>query len=56
MLPFVGNGVLCTLDSDGDSYPDEPLSSCLVNDIHLYCIKVSCDNHRGSKFFIKFGV
>lgn len=40
--PFVGDGVLCTVDSDGDSYPDQPLESdtCLGNASTQYCEEV----------------
>ena len=44
--PFVGDGVRCTLDSDGDGYPDQPLqsSSCSVSEgeeLPRYCQQVS---------------
>ena len=39
--PFVGDGNRCTLDSDGDEIPDQPLSTCTVENTELsYCKKV----------------
>lgn len=43
--PFVGDGVRCTLDSDGDGYPDQPLqsNSCSVSEgeeLPRYCQQV----------------
>ena len=31
-MPFIGNNVWCTLDSDGDGYPDIPLPPFICND------------------------
>jgi hypothetical protein len=41
--PFVGDGMSCTLDSDSDGYPDEPLDSplCEEDPSIIYCIAVS---------------
>ena len=42
MPPFVGDGVFCTVDTDGDSYPDLPLlsPSCDDDSITTYCVQV----------------
>ncbi len=39
--PFVGDSSACTLDSDGDGYPDVPLSTCDEDSTEIYCIKVT---------------
>ncbi len=41
----MGDGNDCTLDSDGDGYPDVPLASCDEDNEAIYCIKVRrmCD-------------
>ena len=43
-LPFVGDGIRCTLDSDGDGYPDVSLQSPICDDPEgmpeIYCIQV----------------
>ena len=44
-LPFVGDGVRCTLDSDGDGYPDVALIDspvCIDSEgtQELFCIQV----------------
>ena len=41
--PFVGDGLSCTLDSDGDGYPDQPLDSNSCSESPTppaYCIVV----------------
>lgn len=37
--PFVGDGLSCTLDSDSDGYPDQPLDSpsCAEDSSLTYC-------------------
>ena len=40
--PFTGDGQLCVLDSDGDSYPAQPLSTCSENDTNSYCLVDTC--------------
>ena len=42
--PFVGDGISCTLDSDGDGYPDQALESpsCAQDTLFDYCKTVSC--------------
>ena len=41
--PFVGDGISCTLDSDGDGYPDQALESpsCAGDQAIPYCTAVS---------------
>ena len=43
-LPFVGDGVSCTLDSDGDLYPDVALDSPICSTPEgmqeIYCVQV----------------
>ena len=47
--PFVGDGVRCTVDSDGDGYPDvaltdSPVCSDPEGTQELFCIQVHvCD-------------
>ncbi len=36
----MGDGNDCTLDSDGDGYPDVPLATCDEGNEAIYCIKV----------------
>lgn len=46
-LPFVGDGVRCTLDSDGDLYPDVALQSPACSEpegpSEFYCTQVAKD-------------
>ena len=42
MLPYVGDGSLCALDSDGDNYPDRALSTCTGSDMAIYCSADTC--------------
>ena len=38
---YVGNGVTCTIDRDGDGYPNTPLSECDETTADLrYCTQV----------------
>ena len=41
--PFVGDGLSCTLDSDNDGFPDQPLDSpsCADDPSLAYCTAVS---------------
>ena len=41
--PYVGDGILCTIDTDGDMYPDEPLETCTAQDNKKFCLKVQKD-------------
>jgi hypothetical protein len=48
LTPFVGDGEACTLDSDGDQYPNVPLSTCTALDSEdTYCIQVYDYSHDG---------
>ena len=40
--PYVGDGSLCVLDSDGDSYPDKMLRTCSDTDTFTYCNTDTC--------------
>ena len=42
--PYVGNGSLCVLDSDGDGYPDQALETCTEADTQTYCSADTCHN------------
>ena len=42
--PFVGDGFSCTIDTDGDEYPDVILDSCNPGNQNKYCQKVSFDD------------
>ena len=49
--PYVGDGFTCTLDTDGDGYPDVNLDSCTPENQNKYCKKVSmakCFMHGSS--------
>eukprot|EP00731_Ephydatia_muelleri_P004665 Em0002g841a len=39
---YVGNGESCTVDSDGDGYPDQALDSCTNGSNSTYCTKDVC--------------
>ena len=40
---FIGDNMTCTLDTDGDGFPDSPLPSCTDQQALTlpYCIQVS---------------
>jgi hypothetical protein len=40
--PYVGDGSLCVLDSDGDGYPDRALKTCSTGDQQTYCSEDTC--------------
>ena len=40
--PYVGDGSLCVLDSDGDSYPALALRTCSDGDTETYCTQDTC--------------
>ena len=40
--PYVGDGSLCVLDSDGDSYPNLALRTCSDGDTETYCMVDTC--------------
>ena len=40
--PYVGDGVECVLDSDGDLYPDLALRTCSSSDEATYCSMDTC--------------
>ena len=43
--PYVGDGQLCTIDSDGDLYPDVALEiNCTTENTEKYCIKLRIVN------------
>ena len=44
MSPYVGDGSLCVLDSDGDGYPDQALETCTEADTQTYCSADTCRN------------
>ena len=43
--PYVGNGVYCALDEDGDSFPSiVPDPICDINSTQSYCFQDVCPN------------
>ena len=42
VTPYVGDGSLCVLDSDGDGYPDQALRNCSTHDHSTYCSTDTC--------------
>ena len=40
--PYVGDGSLCVLDSDGDGYPNLALRTCSETDSFIYCSADTC--------------
>ena len=40
--PYIGDGSLCVLDSDGDGYPDRALRTCSTDDQQMYCSADTC--------------
>ena len=42
VTPYVGDGSLCVLDSDGDGYPDQALRNCSTDDQSTYCSTDTC--------------
>lgn len=40
--PYVGDGSLCVLDSDGDGYPALALRTCSDEDTEMYCMVDTC--------------
>ena len=45
MTPFVGDGDFCTLDTDDDTFPDQPLQSPTCSDASTldskFCLQVN---------------
>eukprot|EP00731_Ephydatia_muelleri_P005239 Em0002g1415a len=41
LSPFVGDGVHCTGDYDGDGFPAMPLDTCIPNNTAKYCIQAT---------------
>ncbi|KAL5505569.1 hypothetical protein EMCRGX_G007022 [Ephydatia muelleri] len=42
LSPFLGDGVHCTGDFDGDGFPTTPLDTCIANSTAKYCKKDVC--------------
>ena len=46
--PYVGDGSLCVLDSDGDGYPNLALRTCSETDSFIYCSADTCPFARNT--------